>query len=352
MEISSVLTDWYRLHKRDLPWRNTRSPYRIWLSEIILQQTRVNQGLQYYLRFVEKFPEVSDLAAASQDEVMKLWQGLGYYSRARNLHETARIIASQGQGAFPASYKELLKMKGIGPYTAAAVASLAYDEPVAVVDGNVLRVISRLFAISDPVDSPAGRSAIDEIAMKLLDVHEPGTHNQAMMELGAMVCLPRNPLCETCPVESRCIARQRGIVHEFPVKLEKRKPRSRYLTYLFFRDSHGNTLIRKRSGKDIWHSLYEFPLVETAGPLKKGELVKQDIYRELIVNAKVTVSDKPVKYKHILSHQVLHCNFYRVSTDEFPVASGESFLKVPVGSLHEYAVPRLIENYLNEHVTD
>jgi A/G-specific adenine glycosylase len=240
-------------------------------------------------------------------------------------------------------------MKGIGPYTAAAVASLAYGEPVAVVDGNVLRVISRLFAIADPVDSSAGRAAIDELALKLLDKFDPGTHNQAMMELGAMVCLPRNPQCESCPVQDHCIARQRGIVNELPVKTGKKKSRSRYLNYLYFTDSHGNTLIRKRSGKDIWHSLYEFPLVETPGPLKKGELMKQDRYLQLTGNAVVSVSDKPVKYRHILSHQVLHCNFYRVSTDEFPVTSPESYLKVPVERLHEYAVPRLIENYLKEH---
>lgn len=341
---SRALVPWYREHRRDLPWRRTRDPYRIWLSEVILQQTRVDQGLGYYERFVERFPTVADLAAAPDGEVMKLWQGLGYYSRARNLLVAARQVSDQGQGRFPDTLEGLRALKGVGAYTAAAIASIAFDRPAAVVDGNVYRVLARVFGIDTPIDSTEGRKRFAELAEGLLDPGAPGDHNQAVMELGATVCTPRDPACGTCPLATRCIARKEGRVALLPVKAGRTTVRERHFSYLILR-SEGAIVLQQRRSKDIWQELHEPPLIESPAAPAKRSLEKtagQLLGRTVALKAPVG----PVK--HVLSHQVIHATFWTVE----PAVGGP----LPAGcfladqeALKRLAVPRLVERYLEEH---
>ena len=347
MEISFLLEEWYHRLKRDLPWRQTTSPYRIWLSEIILQQTRVNQGLEYYLTFVARYPEVEDLANAPLDEVLKLWQGLGYYTRARNLHATAQYVARELKGVFPSSFEGLLKLKGIGNYTAAAIASIAFHEAVAVVDGNVYRVLSRFFGESRPVNSSAGARVFDVLANRILNRKQPGIHNQAMMELGALVCLPANPVCNACPLAALCVAFQTGKTDRFPVKIAKKYARQRYFNYLFIvHDSL--TWISQRKGKDIWHSLYEFPLIETPGPVQTSDLVLTADWKRIAGDSKYTMNDKGRTYRHQLTHQTIFCNFIYLLADSVDAVPASGYTTVKLTELHLYAVPRLIDRYLND----
>jgi len=345
MNVSSILQQWYAIQRRDLPWRNTGSPYLIWLSEVILQQTRVIQGLDYYHRFTLQFPRIEDLANAPLDDVLKLWQGLGYYTRARNMHETAKFVVDKLNGEFPDSYEGLLKLKGIGKYTAAAIASLAYKEPVAVVDGNVFRVLARVYGIDEPVNTARGKMVFEARAAGILDRTSPDIHNQAMMELGALVCLPRKPLCGVCPLEKECIARNRGIIGLLPLKSDKKPQRNRYFNYIFFHND-GHTWLSKRTAKDIWHSLYEFPLIETAGPVTKEDLTTIPPWNALFGAANCIINGVPQKYKHQLTHQTLHCTFYNITVEDLPFDIGKSLFKVEISNLNHYPVPRLIENYL------
>jgi len=258
--VSIILQEWYAVNKRDLPWRHTKDPYLIWVSEIILQQTRVAQGLDYYNRFVGRFPNIRSLAEAEQVEVLKYWQGLGYYSRARNLHETAIDICRRWNGIFPERYDDILALKGIGEYTAAAIASLAWNLPYPVVDGNVYRVLGRLFTIETPIDTGKGKKEYRELATLLMPPEQAGLHNQAMMEFGALQCIPQTPDCETCPLSGSCFGYASGNPQQYPVKQNKTKIRNRYLHYFII--LHGtDTFIRRRSEKDIWEGLYEFPLL-------------------------------------------------------------------------------------------
>src|SRR5690554_1507712 len=252
MDFSSVLIQWYLEHKRPLPWRETKNPYYVWLSEIILQQTRVEQGLPYYKKFVEAFPEIEDLASASQHEVLKLWQGLGYYSRARNLHDSAKYVVFKLAGRFPQNYRELLELKGVGDYTASAVASICYGEPQAVVDGNVFRVLSRIFGIDTPINTGAGKRQFRSLAQELMDPSHPSDFNQGMMEFGAVQCKPQQPLCESCPFAKRCVAFNQGKINDLPVKLRKGSVRVRHFNYLVFVSKKGETLLRQRTQKGIW----------------------------------------------------------------------------------------------------
>lgn len=345
MNVSSTLQQWYAIQQRDLPWRKTTSPYLIWLSEIILQQTRVAQGLDYYLRFTSSYPQVENMANAPLDEVLKLWQGLGYYTRARNLHETAKFVVNNLNGVFPDSYKGLLKLKGIGKYTAAAIASISYKEPVAVVDGNVFRVLARFYGINEPVNSTQGKLVFEEQAAVILDRENPDIHNQAMMELGALVCVPRNPRCEICPLQQECVARMRGTIDLLPVKSDKKLQRNRYFNYLFLHTG-GNTWLNRRTGKDIWHSLYEFPLIETDGPVTPEELSAHSSWNALFGSSQLTINGSPRKYKHQLSHQTLHCTFYNIAVEEPGIEYEKALLKTKISSLGQYPVPRLIENFL------
>ena len=263
--VADILLDWYAREGRDLTWRRTRDPYRIWLSEVILQQTRVAQGTEYYLRFTERFPDVASLAAAPEDEVLKLWQGLGYYSRARNLHAAARQVVERFGGRFPVALEEVRSLRGVGDYTAAAICSAAYDAPCAVVDGNVYRVLARLFDLDAPIDSTAGKRTFAELAQMQLDKRCPGRYNQAVMDFGALQCTPAQPGCADCPLASRCLALAAGTVAERPVKQTKTKVRDRWFNYLHV-SSGDRTLLRRREGRDIWQGLYEFPLMKPKGP--------------------------------------------------------------------------------------
>lgn len=323
------ITDWFRLNSRDLPWRKTNDPYFIWLSEVILQQTRVDQGMNYYLSFTETFPTVHDLASASEEQVLKLWQGLGYYSRARNLHATAREVVERFDGRFPDSYNDLLSLKGIGPYTAAAIASFAFDLPHAVVDGNVYRVLSRYFGIDTPIDSTSGKKTFQALADELIPSKEPGLFNQSIMEFGALFCTPAQPDCQQCVLFSTCASGQNGNYKNLPVKSKKTQVRDRYFHY-FHLERNGKIAVRRRTQKDVWQHLYEFPLIETTTPEWNPE--KGVVKPELIFST-----------KHILSHQRIYAHFYRVSDKNFTVdldcewVSLETFLTLPIHRLlHKY----------------
>ncbi len=341
--IAAHLLAWYELHGRDLPWRQTRDPYRIWLSEVILQQTRVAQGMAYYERFVERFPDVAALAAALEDEVLKLWQGLGYYSRARNLHAAAREVAERFGGRFPQSYGEVRSLPGVGEYTAAAICSAAFDAPCAVLDGNVYRVLARVFDLEEPIDSPAGRRLFAALASEQLDPRRAGRYNQAIMDFGALQCTPQRPRCGDCPLADLCEARAAGTVAERPVKRGRQHVRDRWFHYLCF-VAGGQTLLHRRGPGDIWQGLYEFPLIETPGPAAFESLCGLDAFRRLAGDASWRVADVVVLPRHQLSHQRLHATLYRLEADRLPEA--EELLPVAVGALGGYAVPRLLERWL------
>ena len=344
---SKTLTDWYLKNRRDLPWRKTRDPYRVWLSEIMLQQTRIAQGLPYYLKFVSAFPTVFDLANASEEKVLKLWQGLGYYSRARNLHVTAQYVAFELNGIFPLNYNDLLKLKGIGEYTASAIASICYNEPVAVVDGNVYRVLARFFDIETPVNSTAGVNEFRDLARQLLDEHDPGTYNQTIMEFGALQCTPQLPLCESCPLSTACLALKHNKVGMLPVKLKKTKVAKRYFNYLVFKSGENTTILEQRIGKGIWEGLYQFPLVETRDLLSPLEFTNHPEFSELVDLKQHPVTlynEAPVIHK--LSHQHIYTRFWIIEKD---VSSQHN---VEVAKIQDYPVPVLIANFLKEYDFD
>ena len=344
-KFSKTLIVWYLQNKRDLPWRNESDPYFIWLSEIMLQQTRVAQGLPYYERFVQAFPTIIDLANASEETVLKLWQGLGYYSRARNLHHTAKVIAYDMGGNFPTNYLELLKLKGVGDYTASAIASICFNEPAAVVDGNVYRVLSRVFGIDDPINSSKGIKNFKALAQELIDTEQPGTFNQALMEFGARYCIPQNPDCPNCVFEHRCEAKRTNRVKLLPVKLKKQKIRRRYFNYIVFLSENSEaTILEKRNGKGIWQNLYQFPLIETDVEVTSEEIKVHSSFKELLKSNRIKepdlYNDQPIIHK--LSHQHLYTKFWVVSD------AGKISGAVPVSELKAYPVPVLIENFISE----
>ena len=313
MEFSKNLIQWYLQNKRDLPWRNISDPYTIWLSEIMLQQTRVAQGLPYYLRFIDAFPSVFDLANASEEEVLKLWQGLGYYSRARNLHKTAKQVAFELNGEFPKTYTELLQLKGVGEYTAAAIASFAYNEVVPVVDGNVFRVLSRYFDIETDISLATTKKEFIALAAALIPNYNPALFNQAIMEFGALQCVPKNPDCSSCIFNDSCLALQKKKVALLPVKSKKTKITHRHFNYLVFSDEKKNTLINKRTLKGIWHNLYEFPLIETEkleDEITVFEMIKNQVFvKNTIQHIQLY---NPESIVHKLSHQHLYIKFWKI----------------------------------------
>lgn len=343
--IAPILLDWYARRGRELPWRTTRDPYRIWLSEVILQQTRVAQGMAYYLRFTERFPDVAALAAASEDEVLKLWQGLGYYSRARNLHAAAQQVVREYDGVFPTTFESVRSLRGVGDYTAAAICSAAFDLPCAVLDGNVFRVLSRLFDLATPVDTTEGRRQFAELARTLLDERQPGRYNQAIMDFGALQCTPRQPRCAECPLGECCMALAAGTVGERPVKQGRTQVRDRWFHYLHVTSSD-RTLLQRRGEGDIWQGLYEFPLIETSGPAEYAALAATPRFRELFAGAELHLMRSVAMPRHQLSHQRLHAVFHRIEAAMLPPAA--EALAVPTAALGDYAVPRLIERYLDE----
>lgn len=344
-DFSPVLRAWYRSSARALPWRETRDPYRIWLSEIILQQTRVDQGLAYYRRFVETYPDVQSLAAADDDQVMRLWQGLGYYSRARNLLAAARQVVERHGGQFPADYELLLALKGVGDYTAAAIASFAFDLPHAVVDGNVFRFISRLFGIYTPIDSLSGKREFTDLANRLLERKHPAEHNQAMMEMGATVCKPKNPECGICPFSMACHACLSGEIDRLPVKAGRTKVEVRYLQYFFVSDGEF-TWIRQRNEKGIWQGLFEWPGVET--PDENPWPTPPDEILRALDDGRASIHGGPVQAKHLLSHRELQVRFWKVQfSDELPESA--FYRKIELQRLNDYGMPRLFTRYLEQH---
>ncbi|MDO9594162.1 MAG: A/G-specific adenine glycosylase [Lutibacter sp.] len=346
MIFSKQLTYWYLHNKRNLPWRATTNPYTIWLSEIILQQTRVDQGMSYYFKFIENFPTVFDLAAASEEQVLKLWQGLGYYSRARNLHFSAKYIVDELHGEFPATYKELLELKGVGDYTASAIASICFNEPTAVVDGNVYRVLARYFGIDTTTNSSAGIKIFKQLAQELIDEKNPGTHNQAIMEFGALMCKPSNPDCGICPLNSSCFALSKNKVKALPVKEKKAKIKTRHFNYLVIQSSDQKTKIVKRE-TGIWRNLYEFPLIETSDIIDEKQLIEHKIYKELFCDSAATVVlfDEEVLV-HKLTHQHIHTKFWVVT------ATASEHFSIPWNTVKKYPVPALIDNFLNRYKSD
>lgn len=346
LRLSSILIRWYNENKRDLPWRDTTNPYPIWISEIVLQQTRVDQGYAYFNRFMDRYPTVDLLAKADESEVLKLWQGLGYYSRARNLHAAAKSIVNDLGGVFPSDYKDVLGLKGVGGYTAAAIVSFAYNKPYAVVDGNVYRVLSRVFAISEPIDTTRGKKIFAELAQSLLDESEPGLHNQAIMEFGALQCVPVSPNCNICPAISMCLAYSQNKVSSYPVKEGKQKTRNRYFNYLDIRCGE-YAFLHKRTAKDIWQNLYELPLLETVQLLMMEELQSADEFKNLFENKDVYIK-YVAQIKHVLSHQIIYAVFYRIELSEESNFFNDNYIKVKVDDLEQYPVSRLVHKYLEQ----
>jgi A/G-specific adenine glycosylase len=340
-----ALSHWHLTeNSRSMPWKGIRDPYRIWLSEIILQQTRVEQGLSYYNRFLEQYPTIQQLALAPDESVFKLWEGLGYYSRCRNLLATARFVSNELSGQFPKSEKGLLSLKGVGRYTAAAIGSFAFDLPLAVVDGNVYRVLSRYFGLKTPIDSKIGRELFATLATKLLDTNHPARHNQAIMDLGAVVCKPKNPGCTVCPFQSSCIARKEFLQDILPVKNKKVKIRSRFMYYLVL-EHQGEKLVRKRIEKDIWQNLYEFVLRETDEPEAEralGQVSFWGLSPAISKKKEIVLSEE---FTHVLTHQRIKSRFLyatinqRIEIPGYVWITDSAFSKLPL--------PRLINRYLD-----
>lgn len=338
MNFSTVIIYWYKQNKRDLPWRATTNPYTIWLSEIILQQTKVAQGLPFYLAFTNAFPTVFDLANASEQEVLKLWQGLGYYSRARNLHATAKYIVENLNGKFPKIYRDLLQLKGVGEYTAAAIASFSYKEMVPVVDGNVYRVLSRYFNVTTDISSARAKKEFTALAFEIISRKEPDVFNQAIMEFGALQCVPRNPNCTICPLQTSCYAFGFNKIEELPVKLKKTKVKHRFLNYLLILDNNNKTTANQRVEKGIWHNLYEFPVIETETEVTNEEvlqLIKEKINSPIEI---ILLENETVLHK--LSHQHLHIKFWKVY-QEILFENGLDYQQ-----LNQFPFPIVIHNFI------
>lgn len=342
---SNLLISWYIEYKRELPWRLTKDPYAIWLSEIILQQTKVAQGLPYYKVFISTFPTVHDLAKAPEEKVLKLWQGLGYYSRARNLHSTAKYISNDLKGNFPSNYKDLLKLKGVGDYTASAIASICYKEATAVVDGNVYRVLARYFGIATPINSSKGIKEFKKLASSLIDSSQPGTYNQAIMEFGARHCTPKKPSCTNCMFNNKCVALQKNTVAELPIKLKKTIIKKCYFNYFIIHSKADTILLQQRTNKGIWQHLYEFPLIETAKDINLNQLQQLEEFKELAekhsITSLVLYNEKAIVHK--LSHRHLHTRFWIVETNNNG-ANG-----IPIQTINKYPVPTLIENFIGNY---
>lgn len=347
---SSTLLEWSAKHHRPMPWKGVKNPYWIWLSEIILQQTRVAQGLPYFEQFVRHYPTVQDLANAPEDEVMKLWQGLGYYSRARNLHFTAKHIANNLNGAFPNNFKDILKLKGVGPYTAAAIASFAFDLPHAVVDGNVFRILSRVFGIETPMDTTEGKHYFNELAQTLLDNARAADYNQAIMDFGATHCTPKLPKCSNCPFRDHCWAFNNNKVLELPVKSKKLQKKTRYFNYIII-NANGATLLQKRTANDIWQNLYEFPLIETNAPFELPLLQQSKLWKNIQqqTSASTTLSIKKISppQKQVLTHRKIIATFIEITLNQLPKI--DNTLPVSLEMLHQYAFPKTISSYLERY---
>jgi A/G-specific adenine glycosylase len=343
MNFAKQLINWYTDNKRDLPWRNTTNPYYIWLSEIILQQTQVIQGLPYYTAFTTNFPTVFDLAKAEEQEVLKLWQGLGYYSRARNLHASAKYIVDERDGHFPDTFDDIIKLKGVGDYTASAIASISFNEVTAVVDGNVYRALSRIYGIYTPINTGKGFKEFKMLAQQLIDVKQPATFNQAIMEFGARLCKPKNPDCNNCPFNNTCVALEKAVITDLPVKIKSAKVSKKYFNFIVILSKDGKTVLQQRLGSGIWQNLYQFPLIETD---KDASFDSIDEQIKLIAPLKEQFlelslyNEKSIVHK--LSHQHLYTKFWIVSLDS-NLPEGIAF-----GKIKDFPVPILIGNFIEK----
>jgi len=343
MSFENQLVKWYINNKRELPWRDNIDPYRVWISEIILQQTRVVQGEKYFNNFIKKFPSIESLSSADESEVLKMWKGLGYYNRAINIHKTSKKITIELNGIFPNTYSELIKLNGIGDYTASAISSICFNEYNPVVDGNVLRLLSRYYGLKNPIDSLKGQRNIREIGKKLISkVDNPGDFNQSIMEYGALVCTPF-PDCKSCIFSSKCIAHINNEVDTIPVKSKKKKPKERFLNYIVFIDSKQKTIVNKRINKDIWYKLNEFPLIESKTEIKN--IFTNSDFKKLVDNSYLTLkkeNEKIYRVKHVLSHQILYISFYQINVKDL-ITSG-----VHLSNLNNYNFPVPITNFINK----
>jgi len=342
---SGRLREWHLAHPRDLPWKADTDPYKIWLSEIILQQTRVAQGTPYYLKFVKAYPTVKHLAKAKEDEVLKLWEGLGYYSRARNLMKAAQLVMEKHNGRFPETYDQIISLPGIGPYTAAAISSFAFDLPYSVVDGNVIRVISRVFGVTEASDSKEGLKKIAEQTQDAMKHANPADYNQAIMDFGATQCLPKKPLCEQCDMQNICYAYQHQSQSELPFKTKKLKKKHRYFHYLYIFDED-KILIQKRTSKDIWSGLYQLPMIET----KTTEVLAFAQINSLLskVNSTYIPFEASQVYKQTLTHRLIEARFYRCYVKSLDHFNDESFLLINKQDIGNFAFPRIVDLYLSQ----
>ena len=345
MAFEIKLLKWYNFNKRDLPWRKNNDPYKVWVSEIILQQTRIIQGKKYFNDFMDKFPTIYDLANSDEDSVLKLWQGLGYYNRAINLHKTSKFIVDYLGGNFPTTYDQLIKLKGIGDYTASAISSICFDKYNPVVDGNVLRFISRIYGVELPIDSTEGKKKIKEFAKKLIQkTKTPGDFNQALMEFGALSCTPF-PDCQSCIFNSKCLAFKKNKVDLIPIKTQKKKIRNRYFNYLVFKDNSGKTLINQRTEKDIWYKLYQFPLIEQ--DVLIDDITLSSDFLGYLINNKLKISNsnhKIIRYKHVLSHQNLFIAFYLINLNSV-INNGHY-----ISNLNDFTFPVPISNFISKYL--
>lgn len=344
--LSNQIIEWYLQYKRDLPWRKTKDAYTIWISEIMLQQTRVATATDYFNRFINQYPTVSDLALADEREVLKLWQGLGYYSRARNLHATAKIIHIEYKGVFPNTYKEILKLKGIGTYTAAAISSFAFNLPYAALDGNVFRVLSRIYGIDKPIDTGEGKKLFQKLANETMGNARPEIYNQAIIEFGALQCIPRNPKCEICPVQANCLAFGDGQVDQLPLKSKQIKTKNRYFYYLFL-SCKNRFIIEKREGKDIWENLYQYPLIESDKAISTEELLQTSKWKGLFENKELAIHSICDKVVHKLSHQNLHTTIIHINMNIDQLKNNSSFQIIKYSDIDNYPFPKPIENHLS-----
>ena len=339
MDFSKKILGWYAQNKRDLPWREDKNPYHIWLSEIIMQQTRVAQGTPYFLNFKSTYPSIKDFANANQDDILRIWQGLGYYSRGRNMHFAANQVMNDFNGKFPNTYKELLNLKGVGEYTAAAIASIAFNESVAVVDGNVYRVLSRYFKENTPIDSTEGKKLFFNLAQELISAKSPGDHNQAIMEIGALVCTPKHPNCGVCPLVDSCVLANSIEVHDFPVKSKKIKVRNRYFSFLHIIEND-KFVIQQRGAKDIWEGLYQFPIVEDVAFKDLASQFEKLLHLKLPGKINKTGS-----FKHVLTHQRIFADFYQIRNVDLNGLNSD-YIVIGKEDLDKYGLPKLMVNYL------
>ncbi|HNS30949.1 MAG TPA: A/G-specific adenine glycosylase [Tenuifilaceae bacterium] len=345
MEFKNILNKWYRHNRRELPWRDNQNPYSIWVSEVILQQTRVVQGIGFYNRFLQSFPTVYDLAEADEDKILKVWQGLGYYSRARNLQKAAKIIVEEHNGQLPDTFDELIKLPGIGHYTAGAIASFAFKEAVPAMDGNVYRVLSRIYGVFASPQTASGKQEFYTLVMEIIDKESPHLFNQALLDFGALQCLPRKPKCSDCPFSNFCYAYRNNLTHCLPQRGKKLVPKDRFFTYILIRYG-GVTFIEKRGEGDIWRALYQFPLIETDALLDEDQVVMHPKWKKTFGNKELKIVYISPVVKHLLSHQTLHSRFVVVELNGITKTLKNSYRPIETESVFEYSVPRLIDNFL------